>query len=375
MAGIYLHIPFCKQKCAYCDFYSIANTKLINDFVNNLCKEIELRKEYLENEKIQTIYFGGGTPSLLTSDQIKTILDYLDRNFNLEKNLEITIEANPDNLSKKYLTELIQIGVNRLSIGIQSFDERDLLLMKRKHSVNQSFNSVRDAQDKGFNNISIDLIYGLPDLTIAKWEENIEKALELKIQHISAYHLTIEPNTLFNKYYQNNKLNLPTEEESLSQFKILKRKTEQKGFLHYEISNFALDGFISLHNTNYWMGVKYLGLGPSAHSYNLTSRQWNIQNIHGYLDAISQGKIPYEIENLTKSEKFNDFLITSLRTMWGLNTEKLKKEFGKDFENYFLKKSKKYIEKNLLKKYNKNFHLSEKGIFISDNIIQDFLYE
>ncbi|MBI9054706.1 MAG: radical SAM family heme chaperone HemW [Bacteroidales bacterium] len=375
MAGIYLHIPFCKQKCAYCDFYSIVNDKLIEEYVNALCKEIELQRNFLTKEKIKTIYFGGGTPSLLSPKQLQVILDKLIQNFDLENEIEITLEANPDNLSVKYLRALKEIGINRLSVGLQSFIETDLQLMKRKHTVKESIKAIGDAQESGFDNISIDLIYGLPDLTISMWEENIEKALKLNVQHISAYHLTIEPNTLFNKYYQSNKLNLPTEDESLSQFKILKRITEQKGFMHYEISNFALYGFISLHNTNYWMGVKYLGLGPSAHSYNLTSRQWNIQNLRKYMDAISQGKIPYEIEYLTKIEKFNDFLITSLRTMWGLNTEKLKKDFGKDLETYFLSKTKKYIDQNLMKESNSNFTLTEKGIFISDNILQDFLHE
>jgi oxygen-independent coproporphyrinogen-3 oxidase len=265
------------------------------------------------------------------------------------------------------------MGVNRLSIGIQSFDDADLILMKRKHSVNQAINAVKTAQKVGFENISIDLIYGLPDLTIKKWEQNIDTALNLNIQHISAYHLTIEPNTLFQKMYKNDKLNLPTENESIDQFNMLIQKTAKKGFLHYEISNFALDGSISLHNSNYWMGVKYLGLGPSAHSYNLTSRQWNISNLHEYLDAISKGKIPFETEILSKNEKYNDFIITSLRTMWGLNTEKLNKEFGEKYKSAFIKKTKELIDKNFLKKTEENYILTEKGMLISDNIISSIL--
>ena len=311
MAGIYIHVPFCKSKCAYCDFYSIANTKLTDVFVDAILKEIDLQKHYLGNEIVKTIYFGGGTPSILKVKQIEKILNKIHKEFNTDKNNEITLEANPDDLSKDYLKLIRNSGVNRLSIGIQSFSDSDLQLMKRKHTVNQSVSSVKCAQDIGFNNISIDLIYGLPDLTLEKWGENINKALNLKIQHISAYHLTIEPNTLFHKYYKNEKLNLPSEDESLDQFKLLKEKTAEKGFLQYEISNFAVDGFISLHNTNYWMGVRYLGLGPSAHSYNLSSRQWNIQNLHVYLDEILQGKLAYEVENLTETEKYNDFVITS----------------------------------------------------------------
>lgn len=375
MAGLYIHIPFCKQKCAYCDFYSVANTKLKEAFVDALCREIDLQKGYLGGETVQTIYFGGGTPSQLEIGQLEKILHEIHKYFHVEKDNEITLEANPDDLSLSYLKALKKIGINRLSIGIQSFNESDLKLMKRKHTVNQSINSVINAHNTGINNISIDLIYGLPNLTLQNWEKNIHEALKLKVQHISAYHLTIEPNTLFYKYYNNQKINLPSENESLKQFKVLKEKTAKNGFLHYEISNFALDGFISLHNTNYWMGVKYLGLGPSAHSYNLSSRQWNIQNLPAYLDEIFIGKVPYEIENLSSDEKYNDFIITSLRTMWGLNTEKLKKELGEKYFNYFLKKVKKYHNETLIKKSGNKYILTNKGMFISDHIMQDLFYE
>ena len=374
MAGIYLHIPFCKSKCAYCDFYSIANKTHIDDFVKAVCKEIHLQSKYLGDEKVQTIYFGGGTPSRLNRNQIKRILDEIHKYFIVDVNNEITLEANPDDFSKEYLKSLKELGVNRLSVGIQSFDDNDLQLMKRKHSVSQAVRAINIAQDVGFENISVDLIYGLPDLKIKNWEKNINEALDLNIQHISAYHLTIEPNTLFHKLRKNKKLNLPTEDESLEQFKRLVEKTQEKGFLQYEISNFAKDGSISLHNTNYWMGVKYLGLGPSAHSYNLTSRQWNISNIHEYMDAILNRKIPCETEKLTKNEKYNDFVITSLRTMWGVNSEKLKKDIGGKYEKYFLSKTKSLIEKNLLIKSGNQFKLTEKGIFISDSILREFLY-
>jgi oxygen-independent coproporphyrinogen-3 oxidase len=375
LAGLYIHIPFCRQKCAYCDFYSIVNTKLKGEFVNALCKEIELQKHYLEQETIQTIYFGGGTPTLLEQKDFIQILDTINKYFIVDKDYEITVEGNPDDLSKTYIKELKQLGVNRLSIGIQSFSNSYLSLMKRKHSVQQSIDSVKMAQDQGFNNISIDLIYGLPDLSLDIWEQSIEAALDLNIQHISAYHLTIEPNTLFNKFYIKGNLNLPSETESLNQFQLLKQKTAKNGFLHYEISNFALDGFLSLHNTNYWMGVKYLGLGPSAHSYNLTSRQWNIQNLRVYLDEITKGKLPYESEKLTEKEKFNDYVITSLRTMWGLNTEIIKTIYTDKYEKHILLKSQKYIDNNLIEKNGSNYILTEKGIFISDSIIQDLLYD
>ncbi|MBU8893653.1 MAG: radical SAM family heme chaperone HemW [Bacteroidales bacterium] len=374
MAGIYLHIPFCKSKCAYCDFYSIANNTHIDEFINAICKEIKLQTEFLDNEKVQTIYFGGGTPSMLSRNQIERILDEINKHFIVDAHNEITLEANPDDLSKEYLKSLKELGVNRLSVGIQSFDDKDLQLMKRKHSVSQAVRAINNAQDAGFENISVDLIYGLPDLKIENWEKNINEALDLNIQHISAYHLTIEPNTLFHKLSKNKKLNLPTENKSLEQFKRLVEKIEKNGFLQYEISNFAKDGSISLHNSNYWMGVKYLGLGPSAHSYNLTSRQWNISNLRAYLDSISNGKVPFKIEKLTENEKYNDFVITSLRTMWGVNTEKLKKDFGDKYEKDFLTKTKNLIEKKLLINSGNQFKLTQKGVFISDNIIQEFLY-
>jgi oxygen-independent coproporphyrinogen-3 oxidase len=375
VAGIYLHIPFCKSKCSYCDFYSVANTKLNDDFVNALCKEIELQKEYLGNEKVQTIYFGGGTPSMLNGNQIRKILENIHKYFNVDLNNEITLEANPDNLNTEYLKTIKSLGINRLSIGIQSFDDKDLLLMKRRHTVDQAIESVQNAQNQGFKNISIDLIYGLPEMTIEKWNKNISDALNLNIQHISAYHLSIEPNTVFHKLHNQQKLNLPSEDESINQFKLLKDKTAEKGFLHYEISNFALDGSLSLHNTNYWMGVKYLGLGPSAHSYNLTSRQWNISNLHQYLDVILKGKIPCEKEKLSKTEKYNDFVITSLRTMWGLNTEKLKSTMDEMYEKHFLSKAKSFLDKNLLVNLGDNFLLTEKGMILSDFIIESLLYD
>ncbi len=375
MAGIYLHIPFCKSKCAYCDFFSVANTKSKNEFVNALSKEIELQKKYLGSETIQTIYFGGGTPSIIEISKLGKVLTEIHKHYKVEQNNEITLEANPDDLNIKYLKDIKALGINRLSVGIQSFNDDDLLGMKRKHTAAQAINSIKLAQDQGFENISVDLIYGLPDLNEKKWEANIRQALEFNIQHISAYHLTIEPNTLFYKYYKNHKLNLPTENESIDQFKLLKDLLATKGFLHYEISNFAKDGFISLHNTNYWTGVKYLGLGPSAHSYNLTSRQWNISNLHGYMDEISKGKIPFETEILSPKEKYNDFVITSLRTMWGLNTEKLKKEFEEKYYNYFLNKTPQYLHNKIMIKSENNFILTEKGMFISDNVMQDFFYD
>lgn len=375
MAGIYLHIPFCSKKCAYCDFFSIANQKKKSDFVYALIKEIELQKNFFEKETVQTIYFGGGTPSILSIRQLEIILEALYKNFGIENNIELTLEANPENLKSEYLAALKKLGFNRLSIGIQSFNDDDLALMKRTHNSEIAIQSVYNAKNQDFKNISIDLIYGFPDLSLKKWEQNLKKAIDLEIQHISAYHLTIEPKSLFKKWYDQKKIFLPDEEKSLEQYRLLVEKTSEKGFLHYEISNFAKDGFISLHNTNYWMDVKYLGLGPSAHSYNLTSRQWNISNLHVYLDTISKGKIPFESENLTLNEKYNDYIIISLRTMWGLNTEKLELNFGLKYKNYFLINVKKFIDEKLCIKNGDQIKLSEEGMFVSDSIISELLYE
>jgi len=375
LAGIYLHIPFCAHKCAYCDFFSLTNPKYKDDFVQSILKEIYLQKHYLGSERVQTIYFGGGTPSLFSIEQLGKILNALYENFSMEKNVELTLEANPENLSITFLKALKKLGFNRLSIGIQSFDDDDLVLIRRTHQSQTAIQSVYDAKNQGFENISVDLMYGLPNLTLKKWQQNLNQMFQLEVQHISAYHLTIEPKTLFKKWYDQNKIQLPDEQISLEQFQLLVEKTAANGFLHYEISNFAKDGFISLHNTNYWMGVKYLGLGPSAHSYNLTSRQWNISNLHVYLDEISKGKVPYEKEILTLKEKYNDFIITSFRTMWGLNLEKLVLNFGPSYKKYFLKKIKKYLDKNFCIQNNDQIKLSEKGMFISDHIMADLLFE
>ena len=373
MAGIYLHIPFCKQKCAYCDFFSVANTKLKDDFVKAICKEIVQRKDYLGNKIVQTIYFGGGTPSMLSAKEIEAILETIHKNYKVDLNNEISLEANPDDLDSDYLRDIIKVGINRLSIGVQSFHDKDLQVMKRKHNKEQARRSIINAQEIGFKNISVDLIYGLPELTLKKWEENINEILRLNIQHISAYHLTIELKTGFYKLHKNKKIKLPSEDESLDQFKMLIEKTAENGFLHYEISNFAKDGSISLHNTNYWMDVKYLGLGPSAHSYNLTSRQWNISNLQVYSDRILKGQSVIEMEKLSINEKYNEFVITSLRTMWGLNTKKLKSAYGNNFERHFLDKSKALIEKNLIVKSGNNFILTKKGMFISDSLMEYFM--
>ena len=373
MAGLYLHIPFCKSKCAYCDFFSVATLNQKEDFIKALIGELKLQKEYLVNESIDSIYFGGGTPSVLVIKELDLILNEICKNYTVNPKAEITLEANPDDLDINYLKNLRNSGVNRLSIGVQSFIDNHLTRMKRRHNAQKAKETIQWAQNCGFNNISADLIYGLPQMPLSEWNYNLETLMSFNVQHISAYHLTIEPNTLFNKWVKQKSINLPSDSESTKQLKLLIKETKKKGFVHYEISNFALDGFFSKHNSSYWINEKYLGVGPSAHSYNLTSRQWNISNVQRYIAAISQGNIPFEKENLTLNDKYNDYILTSLRTMWGINLQKIEIEFGKLYFDYFMKSINSFLESKHLKKTQNKVCLTPKGIFISDLIIRALL--
>jgi oxygen-independent coproporphyrinogen-3 oxidase len=373
MAGIYIHIPFCKSKCGYCDFYSIANTNNLELLLKAIEKEIFLQKNYLNREPIETIYFGGGTPSLLNANQISSLTENIYSNFQISENPEITLEANPDDLSDIYLNSVkSKTKINRLSIGIQSFYDEDLELMNRRHNSQQAIDCVKKAQNSGFNNISVDLIYGLPNQTIEKWEENVDKVLDMNIQHISAYHLTYEKGTKFYKLLKEKQILELNENISLEQFKILIDKTKSKGFEHYEISNYALPGLYSKHNTSYWQQMKYLGLGPSAHSFDLNSRQWNFSNIHKYINFLQNNKIPAEIEQLDEQTKYNEYIMTSLRTMWGVNIKYIVDNFSLKYQSIFLKIAEKYISIDLLQNINYHYVLTENGIFVSDSIISDF---
>lgn len=374
MAGIYIHIPFCKHKCAYCDFFSITNFKQKEEFIKAILVELEMQKQFLDNEVINTIYFGGGTPSVLKVKELESFLNFIYSNYRIDSNIEITLEANPDDLQKNYLSELKAIGINRLSIGVQSFNDSDLQLMKRRHSSKQAIDVIHNAHAQEFNNISIDLIYGLPNMLLSNWEKNLDILFKLPVQHISAYHLTIEPKTIFKKLYDDKKISLPTEEESIKQFQLLIEKANEHHFIHYEISNFTKEGFISRHNSNYWKQIKYLGVGPSAHSYNLTSRQWNISNMNEYIHALSERIIPCETETLSPADRYNDYILVSLRTMWGINLKTIENEFGKLYFDFVLKEITPLIENNQLIKINDILVLSEDGKFLSDQIIRSLFY-
>ena len=329
MAGLYIHIPFCRKICSYCDFCRTTATSLMPDYLSALDIEMKERAAYLEGESLETIYFGGGTPSLIPVAGLQKIFKRIYENFRLASDCEITIEANPDDLSNTYLHVLFgSTPVNRLSVGIQSFSDYDLKLLNRRHNAKQALQSIEDARNAGFRNITIDLIYGLPDMDLSAWKANLETAFLLDIQHLSAYHLTIEPNTAMARMTTRGLIHLPEEGDSSEQFLLLNKLSVEHGFVHYEISNLAKKGYLSQHNSNYWRQKKYLGLGPSAHSFNLVSRQWNVSHVRRYIEAISSGTPYSESEILDAKTKFNEYLMLSLRTDRGISMSHIVHEFG-----------------------------------------------
>lgn len=375
MAGIYIHIPFCRQACHYCDFHFSTSLKNKDAFLYSLKKEIVVRKSYLgigsEAEKIESVYFGGGTPSILSQKELLAVFDVLNENFQIEANAEITLEANPDDLSKEKIKELSNTPVNRLSVGIQSFSDEDLRFLNRIHTSSDAISSVKNLQDAGFSNITIDLIYGIQTLTDLQWRKNIEKALSLDIQHISSYCLTVEPKTALYKFISSGKIKNIDDEKGAAQFEIFMNEMEENGFIQYEISNFGKKGFFSKHNSSYWKGKKYLGLGPSAHSYNGDSRQWNISSNAAYIQSISTGKDFFEIEALTPVQKFNEYIMTSLRTMWGIDLDFVKKTFSDKITSSLLIELDKARQKGFVTDSNHAIILTRKGKFFADKVAGD----
>jgi len=339
-----------------------------------LKKELNDRKEYLGGQGIDSIYFGGGTPSVYSPEEIQSLISEVEQHFTINKNAEITLEANPDDLSHDYLKDLKETSVNRLSVGIQSFHDEDLILMNRRHSGQQAYDAIKRAQDYGFDNISVDQIYGVPGLTFEKWEENLKKVFELNIQHISSYHLMYDPNTVFTHKLKKGIIKEVDEDVSLAQYKLLISEAKKHGFLHYEISNFGKKGLESRHNSSYWQQKMYLGLGPSAHSYNLNKREWNISDNLKYMNAIEKGDVYSEYEELCFNDRFNDYVLTSLRTMWGLDLNMVKNEFGEQYHEYCIKKAAKFIESNDVRIENEHIILTDKGVFISNDVMSDFFF-
>lgn len=374
MAGIYIHIPFCKTRCIYCDFYSTTQSELKDRYINALCRELELRKEYLNGEDIETIYFGGGTPSQLSRSDFEKVFDTIYKVYGTQYCNEITLEANPDDLHPDYLHDLSQLPFNRISIGIQTFNERTLKLLNRRHSAVQAIKAVEDCRQAGFKNISIDLMYGLPGETKESWKEDLQKAISLHVEHISAYHLIYEEGTCLYDMLQKHKVVEVDEDSSVTFFAMMIEALTKAGYVHYEISNFCRPGMLSQHNSSYWTGKRYLGCGPSAHSYNGIERQWNISSLKEYMQSIELGVIPAEIEELDLHTRYNDFIITSLRTMWGLPLSRLKEEFGEELYAYCLKNAQVYLDCGKLIKKENTLSLSKDGIFVSDGIMSDLLW-
>jgi oxygen-independent coproporphyrinogen-3 oxidase len=367
MAGIYLHIPFCKQACYYCDFHFSTSLQYKTEMLEAMKHEISSQKSYLDKERIDTIYFGGGTPSLLQPEEINYLLDELFRNHEVEHNAEITLEANPDDLNPARIKQLQQTPVNRLSIGIQSFFDDDLKWMNRAHRSIEAENAVKRAQDAGLDNITIDLIYGYPLLTDQKWQHNISQAFALQVPHISAYSMTIEPQTALASFIRKGKQPAMNEEQSARQFLSLMDAMERRGYEHYEISNFCIPNHYSKHNSNYWKGVKYLGIGPSAHSFNGYSRQWNIANNAKYIQYVRQNQIAFEIENLSDTDKVNEYVMTSLRTMWGLNLDKLALLHERAADD-IKEAAAEFISKGWLRPINETLTLTKSGKLYADHI-------
>jgi oxygen-independent coproporphyrinogen III oxidase len=373
MAGIYIHIPFCKKLCYYCDFYHIASTGNQDAFFNALKKEATLRKDYAGNETVSTIYFGGGTPSVCPVKDLEAILEHLYRLFPIDDNSEITIELNPDDVTPEYLKGLSKIGINRVSLGIQSWRDSDLRMLNRRHDSAGAAYALSETFIAGFENVTIDLIYGIPGMSLTDWASNLDLSFSYNITHLSAYHLTIEPGTVFGKMRDKNLISEIEEEESASQFNMLIEKAEAAGFIPYEISNFGKEGYFSRHNSNYWKQVPYIGLGPSAHSFNGYSRQWNVRNLQSYIKSVTAGTKYYESEELDNKTCFNEYIMTSLRTMWGIDLEYLEKVFEKEGYDYVINLSAKFKEYGLMKQDKKTLVLTNQGKMISDNIISEFM--
>ena len=378
MSGIYIHIPFCKQACHYCDFHFSTSMKKKDEMVLALAKEIGMRKNELldsaqNDNEIETIYFGGGTPSVLSNDEINFLISEVYKNYNVVENPEITLEANPDDLSAERIFELSKSPINRLSIGIQSFYEEDLKMMNRAHNSAEAIKCLQEAT-KYFDNISLDLIYGIPGLTDEMWKKNIETALSFGIPHISSYALTVEPKTALSKLIQTGIIAEPQDEVASNHFMILVDMLQKNEFIHYELSNFGKENYFSKNNSAYWLGKKYIGIGPSAHSYDGVKRGWNIANNSLYLKAIQNNEFPIETEVLTISDRYNEYIMTGLRTIWGVSLHRIENEFGTEYLKYLLEQSQKFLNDDLLFIENNILKPTPKGKFLTDGIASDLFY-
>lgn len=374
MAGIYIHIPFCKTRCVYCDFYSTTRGDLKHRYIDALCEELIRRRDYLQGEPVRTIYFGGGTPSQLEEEDFRRIFDTLSGIYGLDACEEITLEANPDDLTEDYVSMLRLLPFNRLSMGIQTFDDATLRLLNRRHDARQAIEAVGRCRRQGFRNISIDLIYGLPGETDQRWESDLHQAVSLDVEHISAYHLTYEEGTPLYRMLQAHRIEEVDEDSSVRFFAMLMDTLSAAGYEHYEISNFCKPGLYSRHNTSYWQGIPYLGCGPSAHSFDTHSREWNVPSLEKYISAIEKQSRLYEKEELSLTTRYNEYVMTALRTRHGIDLTTLTTRFGRKLSEHCATTAAPYLKNGKLNQEEHHLRLTREGIFVSDGIISDLMY-
>lgn len=374
MAGIYIHIPFCKKRCIYCDFYSSTDNRLVDKYIDALCIEIESRLHEIDKNNITTIYIGGGTPSQLSATQLGEIINFFKSKIDFSLIEEFTIEVNPDDVTYDYIKECITFGINRVSMGIQSFVDEELKIINRRHDSSQAIKAIETIKSAGISNISIDLIYGLPLQTIESWIYSVRKAIEMNVPHISCYNLSYEEGTTLYKMRDMGEIKECDEDTCIEMYDILVKMLADADFEHYEISNFAKRGYYSRHNSNYWNLTPYLGLGASAHSFDGSIRRYNPSSIQKYTSNISESSIAYEEEQETLYEQFNEYIMINLRTMWGVNTQKVKTIFGEELRNHLIKYSRRFIETGDLKEKENTIVLSDKGIMLSDYIIRTLMF-
>ncbi|MBE0674701.1 MAG: radical SAM family heme chaperone HemW [Bacteroidales bacterium] len=373
MAGVYVHIPFCLKICGYCDFYRVAGTELVPAYIDSLLAEMEMRSDYLQGEAVDTIYFGGGTPSVLSLSDTERIVQKINALYKISPDAEITVEVNPDDLDLNLLRGLKSVSFNRLSIGIQSWSDSYLKMLNRRHDAAKAEKAITDALAAGFDNLSVDLIYGLPGMSTGEWEKSLEKTFQYGIKHLSAYHLSVEKGTPFYKMVKAGLMTEIDEEESNNQFLALVSSARRNDFIHYEISNFCREGFYSRHNTSYWRQVPYVGFGPSAHSFNGYSRQWNVSNLKKYISAIKKGELLYESEEIDFRKRFNEYIMTSLRTMWGIDLEYVERNFEKEGLDYITNLASRFVTYGMMRQEKNSLILTDQGVMTSDNIISGFM--
>lgn len=374
MAGIYIHIPFCKKKCNYCDFYSVGVGRMDSSFTDFVLRELHVRHGYLTDKKAKTVYFGGGTPSLLPPSDIEKIISGLTNFFEMDGTAEITIEVNPDDITKELANQYKDIGINRISIGVQSFNDDELLFLGRRHNAKKSAEAIRIFKDAGISNISIDLIYGLPNSTLKSWEHSLSMAFGMDVQHLSCYHLTYENGTPLTRKVSNGTIKPLDDEQSLAQFNLLRELANVNGFVHYEISNLAKPNYISKHNSGYWLGEEYLGLGPSAHSFNKVMRWWNPPSIDEWEKSIGNPDHRFDKENIDEVTRFNELLITRLRTIWGINLTDVANGFSSEIYNYLRSKADPFIRTGKIVLSSNTILIPSEHYFISDSIVTELLF-